>query len=359
MTIYRIEIELLSPMIISHPQPGRVLRGEYRYIPSTTIKGAILSMLYREYGASVHEESLNPRICIHPGYPIFDGYEARYAHPLIYKCKVCRDGENIIVDKSILDPDGLGRFNLERLEPPYKCGRGHIYAISPLKNTLLILRDGVYHPVEVETTSLDSIGINRYLGSTEHGMLYTYIVVAPGVKYGSMIYDPDDRLEGYGLTEGTHRINIGRGISRGLGLARLRVERHDEYLSERVKEIMEYLELMGEYIILRAKSPLSPYLGLRSQPWDLEGFIGHDIGGGILIPNGPPLKVRGYSSYTNQPKLSIMAYPPGTLVFYKTGDRMDRVAEKLARMELGGFYPPYNIGLNLMEVYTDANRIRL
>jgi hypothetical protein len=183
--------------------------------------------------------------------------------------------------------------------------------------------------------------------------------------FEGLIYDSKDKIEKWlGYKPKNEEVRMGRGISRGMGITEVEFKEvdYEKYIEERANEIKETISKTDEIILLRA---LTPILTI-----DKIGFS-YDID--LSAYGLYPMKVfnevnylaytievfKGYSIYTNLPKVEVKGLSSGTLYFYKIKDetKIDEVSKLLSEFEIKGFASPFNVGLNIMEVYTDIGKL--
>jgi len=369
MNIYILDIDIKTPLLIADSLIGNVIKvTRYPYIPASTIRGAILSKLYREYKIKeVNIESSNPSFSIRPAYPVVNGLITKPPHKLMYRCKLCHKEERVILDKIFNSKNTLRNFNYENYYPPYKCQNGHVFSISEVKSLVYLkMINGKWRYIEYspDIIQIESIGINRGIGGTEIGMLYSYIALKPGLKYRTLIHDDIGRLDEWikNLPK-TDDYFIGRSISRGMGLCRISIKETDtdEYIKKRKEKIREIIKYLDGLLILRALSPILSFsnngLTYKINLTNI-GLKPHPIYKNYNYIPTQPILIKGFSiSKYVLPKIAIKGLGPGTLYFYEVSEDLDRVSEKIAKLELKGFSPPYNIGLNILEVYDDVKYI--
>ncbi|MEM0049617.1 MAG: hypothetical protein QW424_07045 [Candidatus Bathyarchaeia archaeon] len=242
--ILEIVLEILSPTIITERRSLRGFLKTLDYIPASTLRGAILSELYRNGIVGddfLKSEREKPSVIASYAYPVTSGGEKCYpSHPFMYKCKVCGQYENY-----------LGKI-IEELERDEKlkeltditCRNGHM-ALENLYSK--------HYPSEagkVPASRFICTGVNKRRGSSETGMLYEYEAITPGRKFWTTLAIPD-KIEKYidGL-----EIRIGRGISRGFGISKI-IKSRVISLREVAMRIEEALT-HGRYLVLFSSSPL-------------------------------------------------------------------------------------------------------
>ncbi|MEM1990860.1 MAG: hypothetical protein QW782_09570, partial [Candidatus Bathyarchaeia archaeon] len=98
--ILEIMLEILSPTIITERRSLRGFLKTLNYIPASTLRGAILSELYRNGIVGddfLKSEREKPSVIASYAYPVTSGGEKCYpSHPFMYRCKVCGQYENYL-----------------------------------------------------------------------------------------------------------------------------------------------------------------------------------------------------------------------------------------------------------------------
>lgn len=245
MMLLEMTLEVLSPTIIAE---RRTLRGFLKvldYIPASTLRGAILSELYR-IGVVKNDflecERKSPSVIISYAYPIFDGDKKSYpGHPFIYKCKTCGVSENHL-GKVIEELEDNGELKETRY---IACRCGHTALESYYSKSYPDREED-----KVSASRFICTGVNKERGTSETGMLYEYEAITPGRKFWATLALPDkvgEHIDGL-------EIRIGRGISRGFGRSRIIKSRAIGLrdIAMKIEESMAY----GKYLVLYASSPL-------------------------------------------------------------------------------------------------------
>jgi len=207
MMIYRCVITLESPTIVSSKRTERGFFSELKYIPASTLGGAVNRVLNTLSNGK-------PRVICTPAYTLARSGEATIpAHPFVYRCK----GEEAKVFSS------LKELNTPLVE---------VVSRDKVKNSLLRLECSEKHPVKslhpnpvslndhnfsIDFISLVSIGINREAASTNIGLFYEYEAIAPGPSFIFYAAVLDESINLKELRRTT--MHIGRGVSRGFGRA--------------------------------------------------------------------------------------------------------------------------------------------
>lgn len=258
MVFFEITLESLSPAVIVEK---RSLRGFLRaldYIPASTLRGAILSELYR-MGIVKHDflecERRNPSVITSYAYPLLDGEKSYPSHPFMYKCKVCGVKENRL--KEIVEE--LEIYGELRRTRRVACKRGHAALESFYSKPYSSKEDE-----RVSTSRFICTSMSKKRGCSEAGMLYEYEAMTPGRKFWATLALPD----GIGEHVDKLELHIGRGISRGFG--RFRIVRTKVIdltdIAMRIEESMT----REKYIVLYASSPLVSCKDSSYAPYPLE-----------------------------------------------------------------------------------------
>jgi hypothetical protein len=330
--IYEVSIELKSPCLIAQDSLSSVLKNSSDVIPGSTVRGAILTELHGK-GFDVAKELNSPTLIFHPAYPLVNGERTNPAHPFIYQCKICGSLKDGLSSLSALAFDVRGF-----LSEFSSCDEGHLFALKSLGGKL-IYRSGnslnVFHSLNV---GLTSVGINKLTRSSEMSMIYRYVCLNQGSKFGSLIIDKSNTIKSEGL-EDEFDVNIGRGSSRGLGRASVKIKNvTDSYLSRRRNEIKN---LISKQILFIAIAPVFSFsdLEIRQVP-AMEGMHlkGHWLTGTCTV--------SGYSLLTGLPKAKLLCGQIGSL-FLVEFERIDE--DKMIDLELSGIGPCSSIGLNIVE----------
>jgi CRISPR/Cas system CSM-associated protein Csm3 (group 7 of RAMP superfamily) len=346
---YYLNLRTKSPLIITSKQLGKILYNEFNYIPGYTLRGAIIAELYRRGNMNILSETYNPTLIVKPAYPIIDGNLAEPAHPFIFKCKLCKslgesnyiflsEGYITFVEKGIVDP---------RKMFPTSCSKGHKGTIKSLSGSLIVA-DKSIKEVKIDNVSLDAVGISKKTKSSEIGMLYNYVGIAPETRFRSVIICEDDMLQ---EIKKLNEIHIGRGISRGLGRVEISIEEYKENEEKRISKLIS-----SGRLIIKAISPVFKLCmkdnGLHSEfdldlPLKKKEFINNDskVLTGIT-------KVSGFSFFKNNvlPKPLFFGAKEGSIFFYEVSNVNEQIVKDIASYEIAGI-PPFNYaGINHFKV---------
>ncbi|MGC9069166.1 MAG: hypothetical protein ACP5IZ_09385 [Thermoprotei archaeon] len=363
MRVYEVEFIQESPLLISQPSgESKILRHSTKYIEGYTIRGSILTYINKELKQDIKEEIIKPTLVFHPAYPKIKEKITRPAHPLLAQCKLCKGDDKIFPVINRIEE--LEDFNIDKLNV-IKCKKEHINSIEPIRGIPLAKIDEKYYEPEFKYQSFDSVGINKYIRSSEIGMLYSYLALLPIHKedalkqntFISKIIDTEDKLDKL-LKEEEFELFMGRGKSRGFGKFIVHIKLLNNYIEERSKTIESTLRKTNNILVLIALSPsfnleinddkLVSNLKLNI---DAEPYYIYKDKNYILtetkIVSGFSLKI----AHGGIPRPRIISAGPGTLFFYKV--TLDKVKE-LAIKELTGFGPLSYAGLNILEVLSDV-----
>lgn len=344
MIVYEITLKNYEPMLVASARHGRFMKHEVKYLPGSAIRGALLTLLKCLGSKMVQEEIEEPSIVFHPAYPVTsNGSQTRPAHPLIYRCKVCNQVV-ILSLKEVLE-------NIDNFKVPIECGRGHLYAMESLGGRLVYQCNNELKLFRPSYIALDSIGINRVLRSTEVGLFYSYVALAPGHAFKGLIIDPSDKLrqliEEVGLKLSGLELKIGRRGSAGFGGVKARISELKDYRLRLVEKVS------GKgTICLLAKSPI---FDLNAVEVDGETRILSLSEGQIKSLRNSRVKLvlktglaiaSGFSLVSNTPKVRLHGLDIGSLIVLEGDPRI----EDLVEVELMGIGPFSIAGFNIVEV---------
>ncbi|MGC9086040.1 MAG: RAMP superfamily CRISPR-associated protein [Thermoproteota archaeon] len=363
MKVYKLELEVETPLVITEDQTTNILRHSASYISGSAIRGSLLTYLHNEKKKNIEQEINDPKLVFHPAYLLIGEDVTRPAHPLVFSCKLCAE-DSIFTE---LSKEVIISREIDKAIPT-KCPKGHLFSTKSKGGELIIERKEngkkTFKSVELDNyfTSIESIGINRKLGSVEVGMIYSYIALSPRTKFTSLIFDQGERINELDV-ESEFTLYIGRGTSRGLGHVRAKLNEDSEFIDKEINRIKATIENLDRIVILRALSPVfhieiksdlngntylwsNPTLAAQSIPSGLSKY--HLIGDKNYLLTGMS-KVSGFSTISNIPKVSLEGAKPGSLFFYKSSYDLDY--EKLVNCELSGFGQFSYSGFNILEVY--------
>ncbi|HDJ89142.1 MAG TPA: hypothetical protein ENG40_00400 [Thermoprotei archaeon] len=369
MKVYSVEISLESPLILATSIERNIYQSNINFIPGKTLRGAILSKLYRDGFKEIVGESSNPTLIFHPAYPFIRGKKSVIAHAFTYQKKT----EDMKIFSIMDDLELLknGRI-VEKIHLLSKNIQGHI----------LFKDNGDYKYISLKRIRLESTSIEKNLGKAREGMLYTYEAVVPWIDvdgktyhvyFSSKIIDVKGDFHKYleksfekrGDTY-ISKIFIGKGISRGFGEAKISIKENKVDLDKRASEIERFIE-KKDFIVIESYTPFVEFTvtkeGLASRPYiekiDLSSrWIGEN---GCLKIMSIDLKneerilyygsrslFSGWSIKLNRPTPIFSTSMIGSLYVYSISDSDTHLlARGLAKAELVGLNRLAVIGLNI------------
>jgi hypothetical protein len=362
LKVYKLELEVETPLVITDDQTTNVLRHSASYISGSTVRGSLLTYLYNKK-KNIEQEINDPKLVFHPAYLLIGEDAARPAHPLVFSCKLCAE-DPIFTE---LSKEVVISRNVKKAIP-IKCPKGHPFATKSKGGELIIERKEnnkkTFKSVKLDNyyTSIDSIGINRKLGSVEVGMIYSYVALSPKTKFMGLIFDQGERVSELDVDK-EFTLYIGRGTSRGLGHVRAKLNEDSKFIDKEIDRVKTAVENLDKIVILRALSPVfnveiendaNGNARLCSNPTIVAQYISSGLLEYPLVGDKNYLlagmsKVSGFSTISNIPKVSLQGAKPGSLFFYKSSYDLDY--EKLVYCELSGFGQFSYTGFNILEVY--------
>jgi len=286
LKIYKIRLVLLSPVVIPSRRTRTGYLGSLDYIPASTLRGAVVSAMYREGvigEAFLKLEASKPTIIASPAYPMVDGEEAKPAHPFIFMCKRCKleNNEPYFVDGEALKGILEGRGPEVKVE----CANGHRTVRSLHYKPVVSVhgKENSFKSAEPSGFRYVSVNISKDRAAAVRGRLYSYEALAEGQEFWAFVSSRKEHLELDSM-----RLRIGRGISRGMGDALIsKVEEVDmDWAIDRVKEAVR-----SGALLLHALSPLlggEELLGSSACPTKIDlrriaELIGVDAGGSLRL----------------------------------------------------------------------------
>ena len=324
--LYVAVFKALSPLLIRKRVSPRGFEGIANYIPGSTLAPAIAKVA----GLSGGYELVAEGFSVSDSYPVRIDDDPRIAIPappgsfkvksigrdLGAKALVCgplRSRRDQATVRSIAEEYWASQIGF----PPIGLVK-EVKVSTPIVisgNEPLFEKEGQIcfraEEIRVEPEhSYDSVAINPARGSAEPEMLFTYYAFERGTMFWATISLPDNaELPDRALA------SIGGGQSRGYGRIRL-------CFGEIPSEILESLRKNYHNLIQGDNDPLlylwSP---LPAKP-----------------PNIPSWRITGWSTILDQPKASIPAYPPGTIMPLSTLHRTTLENPLATRFQ--GLIPP-------------------
>ncbi|MEM1515734.1 MAG: hypothetical protein QXO15_07900 [Nitrososphaerota archaeon] len=311
MVFLEIILEILSPTIVTERRSLRGFLKVPNYIPALTLRGAILSELYRRgiIGKDfLKNERERPSVIVSYAYPVTSEGEKSYpSHPFMWECKMCGQRENYL-SRIIGDLENYGELReLMRIA----CKNGHMV----LEN--LYSKCYPTDANKILASRFICTGVSKERGSSETGMLYEYEAMTPRRRFWATLSIPDEIME---CIDGLE-ICIGRGISRGFGRSKI-VESKIVSLRDATMRV-EGAIAHGKYIALYASSPLVSCHNSYYTPYPLEIDLSSiaapiDVGGKLRIKavyGRSDFHIGGWDLYENVEKPSVkFATRPGAIV---------------------------------------------
>ena len=289
MTLLEVRVRLQSPAIVTTRRTERGFVRPADHIPGSTLRGAILSALYREGKLDLDylkQEAKSPGLLASPAYPLCSGAKSLPATPSIRRCDDCNGYEYV--------PPGVGQPAKEHHECGHQSGGQQgapgpgrhgrvksVWMLRTLHGSLLANVNGEPVDVRPKTFRATSVAIDKRRRASAKGMLFDYEAIAEGTEFWAWVLIPD-RVAGRVELDGLE-VAVGRGQSRGFGRAILSVR----------SEVQPSPDLGSDQWYV-AISPLTP---VRSLKWgdctvelkEVEGRVyfaqmGWDIAQGRLRP---------------------------------------------------------------------------
>ncbi|MCS7105586.1 MAG: hypothetical protein NZ954_08530 [Thermofilaceae archaeon] len=212
MTLYEARLLLKSPAIVTVRKTERGYVKPSSFIPGSTLRGAILTALYR--AGSMKEQDLeaearSPKLLTSAAFPVAEGRRTLPATPFIASCKLC--GATLDLTRNAVEALQAGRDPEFPLLCPKDGG-----PLESLYSRPVYARDGRLRPFRLKTFRATSVGISKERGSAVKGLLFDYEAITDGAEFWAWIVSPNDmqmpsRLE----------VAVGRGQSRGFGWGEL------------------------------------------------------------------------------------------------------------------------------------------
>ena len=343
MIIYSVEYTLKSPLLISKPEVGNVIRNSYEYLPGSTIRGAMLKELLDRGIQHIKEESRNPTIIFHQAFPLDDNNRTyKPSHPFIYECKIC---------KSIKKVNPYDICSYDDIKPQLFCEKGHPYTLKSLGGKLLIESNGKVLKYKPRYTILESVGINRITGSSEINLLYSYVALEPYMRFKGLIVVNNDKID-LKNEFNNDSIFIGKGISRGFGEVNVRFEEIN--YDKKRDELYKLINNKEQKVILKALSPLFNITyndnGLiTTNVFNFENLKNFGSLKSTLTISTGSTKVSGFSLISNTQKIELNALKEGSLLYFTSSNIKNHI-DLLMDIELNGIGLFACSGFNIVEV---------
>jgi len=315
LNVYRLVLRLESPVALPTRRARLGYLGAPNYIPATTLRGALITALYRE--GMVDENALKseasyPTMIVSPAYPLADGKESKPAHPFIYQCKQCEDSKPFTTESKVF----RGILSSEEIELPSECHHGHRALRMLHPSPVIDNGGGVLEEVGVKVFRYVAVNISRRRAAAVKGVLYSYELIAGPNEFWATIASRRE-LDLNGLL-----LLVGRGVSRGLG--RVKVEKAQKI--DLFSAAQTFANPTERPFLLRAMSPLLGCRGAGLEWMNYPETI--DLGGlaGAFNINGRGKMTlekvygrtvtfdAGWDMYNTRLRPRFQAKAPGTIV---------------------------------------------
>ncbi|MEN2974896.1 MAG: RAMP superfamily CRISPR-associated protein [Candidatus Caldarchaeales archaeon] len=220
MELLKIVFETRSPTIVTSKMSKRGYCTPLDYIPPSTLRGALISSLYRSEIVDkdyLSREAESPNIVTSPAFPLDRGRESYPAHPFIYECKIPHEKNGQRFRERYNDGREILQTIKEGLDIKIRqlCSVGHP-SLENLHPRLLIPLKESFEEVKLLTMHFVNTGVNKHRGTSHKGMLFEYEAIVEGVEFWSNISTPEEFVE---VFKPGFEFSIGRGVSRGFGKA--------------------------------------------------------------------------------------------------------------------------------------------
>jgi hypothetical protein len=330
MRIYEVEYNAETPIILSRPSVTNVFHNSYKYLPGSTIRGAILTYLKRN-NHDIKEEMVKPSMLFHPAFPVKDDLVFKPAQVLLYKCKLCKDEKD---PYNVVNPY---KVNLDDCEIPFKCKNDHPFALKPIGGELIAVKDGKkVEKYEPKYAIFDSVGINRVTASSDVNLLYTYIALINAKYKGLIVTNDSCKFDLEKLLDGKV-IFVGKGINRGFGCLRVKIKEKSK------NGIIKKYSRLNDKIVLKA---LSPIFNINISNNGLVTNYEFKIKSSkCKIWSNGLIDVSGFSIVSNTEKVKITALKEGSLLITNNISEDD-----IVDILLNGIGPFACSGFNIVEV---------
>ena len=331
MRIYEVEYNAESPIILSRPSVTNVFHNSYKYLPGSTIRGAILTYLINN-NHDIKEEMVKPSMLFHPAFPVKDDLVFKPAQVLLFRCKLCNTYKPL--NPYEVNLDNLDNF--DNFEMPFKCDNGHPFALKPIGGELIAIKDGRVEEYKPKYAIFDSVGINRVTGSSDVNLIYTYIALI-NAKYRGLIVTNDSCKFDLKELLDNEVIFVGKGINRGFGCLRVKIKEKSKH------DIIKKYDKLNNKIVLKALSPIFN-INISDNGLVTNYEFKIKLSRCKILSNGS-MYVSGFSIVSNTEKVKIAALKEGSLLI------TDNISEDdIADIVLNGIGPFICAGFNIVEV---------
>ncbi|MEN3047880.1 MAG: hypothetical protein ABDH63_03755 [Candidatus Caldarchaeales archaeon] len=355
LKVYRVRLRFESPVALPTRRARLGYLGVPRYVPASTLRGAIVSSLYREGHIDedrLKREALYPEIVASPAYPVVEGLESKPAHPFMFACKRCEaEGkkETLTFEADAVKIVKSGDVRI----PEPKCGHR---ALKQLHPSPVVWKNG--RPVEAGLAGLRYVSLNmsRRRASGIKGALYSYEALADSLEFWATVSSRDElRLKGMLLL-------IGRGISRGFGRVRVteatevNIAKEAEELKERSKGSAVFLSFSPLLGFGQAGSEWSTYPRVLDLS-ELAREAGSQASGTITVKRAYGRTFTfdsGWDMAKGRLRPRFEAKNPGTVVYASIDNASGDIGSALVSLRYVGTKVLYGestwiTGVNMME----------
>lgn len=349
LVVYRIEYIVKTPLIIGN--------GKKYYLSGNSIRGAILTQLHRSKKFDVKNESTHPTIVFHPAFPVdkVNNKEVVFkpAHPLVFECKICGKKEDLLLSvRKKLDEESLYSI----LPYTLKDDKDHLFTIKSIGGMLVAEMDNKLYKYNNKVITLNSIGMNKILGSNEINMIYSYSCIPSNTKFNGLIVQSNQNIKlDKMLEEINNTIFLGRGIVRGFGRIELKIMEESKYVDTRRKELQRLIR--DDYPSTLLLKTLSPSFNIDIT--DEKGLITNmdiklrsskiNIKSSSII-SSTHTKVSGFSLLSNMQKISLIGIGEGSIISLGVEGKRDDLIDQSIEWELLGIGQFSYNGFNIVEV---------
>lgn len=396
LTVYKVEVEFLSPALVIERVGKRGYTSLRDRLPGQTIRGALLTALWR-LGIEL-EELPSLQVSVDTALPIDISKKGFFGHPFTAIPKVAPIGDERYA-LSFLGPTWLAALtracrealSLHRLmgDACIQHARKIMKIGGEIASTLAlpllerglgralveIEKPGLYIEAGYPTHLEISTAISHARGASEAGMIYAYEALPVGARFTTRLVDINgiltDLMREQGLLKGGRlelSVRIGRGSSRGFGHAILRATVEDGALKDVISRAQLALEAGG--VPLVTSSPLTTLeadgRGIISRAWPPKTLevpnqwhqnAALEARGSLKLTlvdlMGLEKAVRSYSLKASLPRPELRGLVEGSLCLYKVEEASGDAAELLALLELVGMDELANICLNRVKILVE------
>ncbi|MHA1594240.1 MAG: RAMP superfamily CRISPR-associated protein [Candidatus Baldrarchaeia archaeon] len=360
---------------------GYVLRRR-DIILGSTIRGALITALMSKLGHEIIESELKePGILSTPFFPLIDGKVKTYpAEAFTFEHKIPKkiNGKEIREIVKMLDINALKKAardnNIEIIAE--KCIPDDPL-FTPAVGKPIAKINNQYIAAEVKATRTIAVGISKRSGRSEEGMLFTYEAIAEGQSFWGRIIDLKDVISEALPKSNVIEVRIGRGASRGFGIAKLALKELSKgEITKRKEEIRK--KISDGYVVLKAVAPLAvigknmfletfPEQFTFDNQWtdyilsfdDVREFLDEKLreckielcsASGKKLTFGYLMEIGGWSLKSNLPKPVIRSSGPGSVAVYRITAGLDAAPDALLLAEVFGIDELSIAGFNYIEV---------